>query len=466
MRRLVDTSSWNAGGRLVARLIRPYRLWQLPAADEDFSIAFAHAGRNRNQRAETMTLRPQSSAISLRTLVVWSTLLALFSEAARYKVGVDIKAFYFVMLFNSVVLLSMGQFVVNKPLVLFYTYLALSGLVGIAQGTNTFRAFSEQFIGITLTSLYFYNFFRFEHFDFRSLFVRYTRVAYWICWIGILMLPFQYAFHFEYLRAHSVMTEPAQLMMIVMPAIYYFFEATLFHSKHRLESAISLISIFLADSSVGYVGLLLILIFLVAKSRHKLLLVTVPLILVLGVSGLRLLSQNFRLRFDDTIKAATELNVANVNLSTYALASNAFVALHVLQEHPMLGNGLGSHEQSHDKYLPEIVGLTSFSAENQIMNKKEAASMFLRTASDLGVVGLLLTLFFLWKFHLSGNSVAGTLNIAILIYLLLKLFRAGHYFPPEFFFFVFAYIFSYQYEHVRQRKLASPIGLQPSFPAA
>jgi hypothetical protein len=403
-------------------------------------------------------------AMSLRSLVVWSTLLALFSEAARYKAGVDIKAFYFVMVFNSVVLLSLGRFVVNKPLVLFYTYLMFSGLVSIAAGTNTLRAFSEQFVGITFTSLYFYNFFRFENFDFRSLFVLYTRLAYWICWIGIVMLPFQYAFHDPYLRAHSVMTEPAQLMMIVMPAIYYFFEATAFRGKHRIESAIGLISVFLADSSVGYVGLLLILIGLIAKSRHKLLLITVPLVLALGIGGLRLASQNFRLRFDDTVKAATELNVADVNLSTYALASNAFVALQVLQEHPLLGNGLGSHEQSHERYLPDIAGLTSVSAENQIMNKKEAASMFLRAASDLGVVGLCLIGVFLWRFRLSAADEAGTINTAVLIYLILKLIRAGHYFPPEFFFFVFAYIFSYLHERVHQRRIVVPARLKPLRP--
>ncbi len=332
-------------------------------------------------------------------------------------------------------------------------YLAFSGLVSIAAGTNTIRAFSEQFVGITFTSLYFYNFFRFEDFDFRRLFLLYTRLAYYVCWIGILMLPFQRAFLLtQYLRAHSVLTEPAQFMMIVMPAIYYFLEATVFHGKHRIESIIGLLSIILADSAVGYMGLLLVLIFLVAKSRHKLLLVTVPLILVLGVSGLRLLSQNFRLRFDDTVKAVTELTVANVNTSTYASISNAFVAAQVLQESPILGNGLGSHERSHDRYLPDIPGLSGFSAENQMLNKKEAASMFLRVASDLGIVGLCLVGIFLWKFRLSAADEAGTINTAVLIYLILKLIRAGHYFPPEFFFFVFAYVFSYLHEQARQRE--------------
>lgn len=412
--------------------------------------------------------RVQSAyAMSLRSLVVWSTLLALFSEAARYKAGVDIKAFYFVMLFNTVVLVSLGQFVINKPLVLFYTYLAFSGLVSIASGTNTFRAFSEQFVGITFTSLYFYNFFRFEHFDFRRLFLRYTRIAYYVCWIGILMVPFQRALLVsQYGRAHSVLTEPAQFMMIVMPAIYYFFEATLFHGKYRVESIICLLSIILADSAVGYMGLLLILIYLIAKSRHKLLLVTLPLIVIFGVSGLRLLSQNFRLRFDDTLKAVTELTVATSNTSTYALMSNAFVAAQVLQESPILGNGLGSHEQSHEKYLFDVPGLSGISAQNQILNKKEASSMFFRSASDLGIAGLCLIAIFLWRFRLSTADESGTINTAVLIYLILKLVRAGHYFPPEFFFFVFAYTFSYLQQRHQQRQLASAPSWRPSYPEA
>ncbi len=405
-------------------------------------------------------------AMSLRTLIVGSTMIALFSEAARYKAGVDIKAFYFVMLFNTLVLLSLGQFVLNKPLVLFYTYLAFSGLVSIAAGTNTLRAFSEQFVGITFTSLYFYNFLRFENFDFRSLFVLYTRIAYGVCWFGIVALPFQYAFHLNDLRAHSVLTEPAQFVMIVMPAIYYFFEKALFHGKHRLESIIGLLSIVLADSSVGYLGLLLVVICLIFESRHKLLLVTIPLVLILGISGLRMLSNNFRLRLDDTVTAVTKANLANANLSTFALLSNGMVAVQVLQEHPILGNGLGSHEQSREEYFPEIPGLSSVSEDYQVMNKKEAASLFLRSASDLGFLGLCLIAIFLWKFRLSTPDESGAINTAVLIYLILKLLRAGHYFPPEFFFFVFIYVFTYLHQQTHQRNALSPVRPGHSYPTA
>jgi hypothetical protein len=407
----------------------------------------------------------QGYAMSLRTLVVWSTLFALFSEAASFKAGVDIKAFYFVMLFNSVVFLSLGQFVINKPLILFYTYLAFSGLISIATGTNILQAFSEQLIGITFASLYFYNFFRFENFDFRRLFLRYARLAYYVCWIGILLLPFQLRLHLSReFRAQSVLTEPAQFMMIVMPAIYYFLEATVFHGNHRFESIIGLLSIVVADSAVGYMGLMLILICLIVRSRHKLLLLAVPLILILAISGLRVLSQNFRLRFDDTVNAVSELTVAHANTSTFALISNAFVAVQVLQESPILGNGLGSHEMSREKYLPDIPGLSGVSEENQALNKKEAASMFLRSASDLGFLGVCLIAIFLWKFRLSTPDESGTMNTAVLIYLILKLIRAGHYFPPEFFFFVFIYIFSYLHARARHQKPASGLVWQPSYP--
>jgi hypothetical protein len=268
-------------------------------------------------------------------------------------------------------------------------------------------------------------------------------LAYWVCWIGIVMLPFQHALHLtNFLRAQSMLTEPAQFMMIVMPAIYYFLEATIFHGKHRVESIIGLLSIVLADSAVGYIGLLLILVFLVAKSRHKLLLVTIPLIVVLGVSGLRLLSENFRLRLDDTVVAVTELTVANVNISTYALISNAFVSVQVLEESPILGNGLGSHERSRERYLPDIPGLSTVNDWVQALNKKEGASLFLRIVSDLGLIGVCLTAIFLWKFRLSTSDELGTINTAVLVYLILKLIRAGHYFPPEFFFFVFVYVFT------------------------
>jgi hypothetical protein len=73
------------------------------------------------------------------------------------------------------------------------------------------------------------------------------------------------------------------------------------------------------------------------------------------------------------------------------------------------------------------------------INSQDAASLFLRFLSDLGVFGL----FFMLLFILITIKLFNLNNLyieqGIAIYIILKLIRDGHYFPPEFYFFIFIF---------------------------
>ena len=76
--------------------------------------------------------------------------------------------------------------------------------------------------------------------------------------------------------------------------------------------------------------------------------------------------------------------------------------------------------------------------------------MFLRIASELGLFGILLTLFFLrtqyFKVQLYDHEglVLKLISAAFLVTLLLQLFRQGNFILNGFPFFVYGYFFAYQ----------------------
>jgi len=157
-------------------------------------------------------------------------------------------------------------------------------------------------------------------------------------------------------------------------------------------------------------------------------------------------SADFRIRFDDTVRAAVEGTVQNANLSTFALISNAFVTSQVISEHPIAGNGLGSHLLSHNVYIGDVPGVAAFEkmdfrgqATMEQLNAADANSLLLRLLSETGLAGLLAVGLFIAHYRAPRGGERAAINSAILVYFFAKLLRAGHYFPPEEFFFVFAY---------------------------
>jgi hypothetical protein len=137
--------------------------------------------------------------------------------------------------------------------------------------------------------------------------------------------------------------------------------------------------------------------------------------------------------------------MTGANFSSYSLISNAIVTGHVLQESPLIGNGLGSHLISHDRFIYDIRGLDFFIDMKFVnANAPEGASLTLRVLSEFGILGYLGILAFLIHFHVGGRGRRAAISNALLTCFFLKLIRNGNYYPPEQFFFIFIYILNYR----------------------
>src|ERR1035441_164197 len=178
-------------------------------------------------------------------------------------------------------------------------------------------------------------------------------------------------------------------------------------------------------------------------------------------------SSFFRMRVDDTLLAATTLDFEEIgsNLSTYSLISNALITQQVLKESPLIGNGLGSHAISHARFLSNLRGIQFFvDMHLENANALEAGSFTLRVLSEFGILGYLGVLAFLVHFHVGGKGHRAAISNAILVCFFLKLIRAGQYYPPEQFFFIFIYIFNHR-QFIRESRTGAPV-TKSRFPLA
>lgn len=400
------------------------------------------------QNAATLLEAP----CSLRKYLYYSTLVGVFSGAALLRIGIgfDLQLFYLLMIGNLILMLLLEQFSIPKRLILLALYLLASGLIGIRNGSDTVILFAKQFLGIVISAFYFYNFFQLQDNRFERIFHHYAIGAYWASVAGFFIMPIQWAVGYRTHMLQSIFLEPSQYTMVCIPALYYFAYHWLISREYGRQLTVMLVAFAFSGSALGVLGTALGLFLLL--SRYRFWKLAAPLLIAGFIGTVFLASPQFRLRIVDTVVAIQKSDVEDTNLSTFALVSNLFVTQRVFEDSPILGHGLGSHPISHARYLEEIPGVQSFiDMDVEQLNATDASSLFLRSLSELGLVGLIGILVFIWYFHVPGHGPPSQISNAILIYFFLKLLRSGGYFGVEQFFFIFVYILNFRQFQLRQK---------------
>lgn len=376
--------------------------------------------------------------ISASKYILFSSVIAIFSEAIYFKFLIDWKLFYLIIIVNFYLLNRLKKITLDKNFFYLFLFLFFHGVcVSLLYGIPIKSLFS-QLIGISVLATYYYNFV--NHYSKTELVKTYTDISFVVALIGYPLLLF--GFTNDGIRFQSIFTEPAHYAIVVLPACYYYFK-----EKKYSRFLVLFGSLILSQSSIGYIGcLLMICLPLINRKRILLFLSLLPFLVLVSILVYQK-NPRVNLRVTQTYESLKALKTGKfkyeTNVSTYALLSNMFVAKENFLDHP-LGTGLGSHhhmytEKYYNKIRPPSYLIT---LEHDKINSQDAASLFLRLLSDLGIFGLLLILFFIFiTIKLFGLN---NLNIeqGIAIYILLKLIRDGHYFPPEFYFFMFIFYLS------------------------
>jgi hypothetical protein len=378
--------------------------------------------------------------------LIYSSIIALFTEAFTFHLIIDWKLFYIILLINLGLLLVKKCLFANKNMLVVYCFLLIHGFIMYLILGNPIGSLFAQLLGVILSSFYYYNFIRL--YKTKDLFQMYVSIAFYI---AFLALPMYYLGINSFIpgRLNGILLEPAHYATIMLPAIYVALK-----KKMYFKFFIILITVLLSKSSVGYIGLVLIMLLPLLKVKYFLKYSIVAFV-VLGGGAYYLYTQ-WNIPVDENngnvlvrrIKQTQESLKAvktgefkeHINLSSYALISNVFVSKSIFLHYP-LGAGLGSYKHEYDKVYPELSPPKYLIKQNlSKINKQDANSLFLRIWADLGIFALLIILYFIYRSYKLFKKDYKTEGQSTFFYLVIKLFREGHYFPPEFYFFVLIFL--------------------------
>lgn len=368
----------------------------------------------------------------------------------RFNLGFDLKFFYLIVFINLIIFIFFNKIVYSKGLLVFHSIILLTGLYSCVFGYNGFGYFIVQFLFLLLIPIYYFSFFSFFRDKYEQILFLYCKFCLILAVIGFVKLPYDLS---QGQSLHSFMLEPAHYCTVVFAAFFITLKDQRFP---RYYYKIILLSILLTGSSLGFIGLGLSIILYAKKISIIKIIYSTLLVLVFG-TAMYFSFAPFRLRFDDTINSSTSGDLSKANLSTYALLSNFYVSSKSFTSNPLIGNGVGSHLNSRALYLKDVEGIEVFEEMGMDhLNAQDAGSLFSRLMSELGLVGIIGVFYFIRKFYVSNSgeklSFNSVVSRGILLYFFAKLFREGHYFSPEMYFFVFLYVFN-KYDWIKSKNL-------------
>ena len=258
------------------------------------------------------------------------------------------------------------------------------------------------------------------------------------------------------IRIASTLGEPTYFANTIAPAGFFavcrlFFNDTALAQKlencglwlSRKSALLILTALVFTYSSMAFAGFVITAILLLLIKRQIRALIAIPIVTI----GLMQLARTVP-EINDRIEGlahASQMANQSVHGSSAILYNHSIITWENFKRNPLVGSGLGSHVVASKKY--SVLRGTSFDAISE-MNAADASSMFLRIASELGLFGILLTLFFLIRnYFVAENSnldsmVFKLISAACLITIILQLLRQGNFILNGFPFFVYGYFFA------------------------
>jgi hypothetical protein len=382
----------------------------------------------------------------LNKYIIFSSVFALFTEDFYFHYGIDLKLYYLILISNFFLFAYYNKVTIHKNLFIMIGFLAIHGLISYVWLQHPIKSLIAQLLGISISSIYYYNFIK--NYGVEKVFKVYLDFALLIALLAIPMFYLQINSFSEF-RLNGILTEPAHYAAIMLPATYVFLR-----DKKYLRLGIIFVTIFLSKSSIGYIGLGLILILPLLKTKYFVKYAWIVFIII-GSSSYYLSTQwnkpidenksNVLVRrLKQTTKSLSAIYTGkfekHTNLSTYAFLSNSFITQKIVLDKPF-GTGLGSYQYEYDRYYslikppPYLVEL-----KQSKINKTDANSLFLRMLADLGIFAVLIFIYVGYRSYKLFSSEKKIIQQSTFFYLIVKLIREGHYFSPEFYFFLLIFL--------------------------
>jgi O-antigen ligase len=388
--------------------------------------------------------------------LVWSTAITALMFVpihGSFQLG------YAIIIVNTVILLALDRLTIHRNHMLAILILAGFSLVGASSAGTPLNAPISQLVGISLLSVYFFSALTILGPSLIRWMEIYMRAAFAMALIGLVKWAIGHVLHTGDPRLTAIYSEPSYFVYVTLPAVSYCANSFIYERRYGRETIIFLLSYALADSTLGFFGLLLIAALIFAPRLKGWHLLAGALAACSVIAVIYVASGNVRTRADEFVTAVAKEDLSGAGNTTFAFLSNVYITSQSFLAHPFTGVGLGGYANAYDTYIGNVLGTDSLANRTQDLinsnlelNRDDAASMFLRVTAELGLPGLAVLLGFLIICARVRGQAYTTMRNAILPYLIVRMTRMGHYFTVELYFFAGIYLLNYlNYRNERWR---------------
>jgi hypothetical protein len=415
------------------------------------------AGLGTWLRERLSTLQPYHDRITaiadyqipLHGYLVCSSVFSIFLMQRVAHAGADIFLGYPIILLNTLILLVQDRLIIHRNHAAAIFVVTLVSFIASANSDTPGFSIIAQVMGILLFSTYFFSLLTNLGMSVPRWMQLYTHCALAIVVFGFiayvgrkLLIPPSKA---EEFRLRSIFAEPSLFVYLTLPAFGVYANAFLRHRLYKLELVLFFLAYVLADSSLGFLGMLFVAFFALLPRLSFWKMMGFCFAALGALVGLFFASANFRLRVVDTAVSIARANLgAQANSSTFAFLSNAYVTIQTFISHPLIGVGIGGYQYAYMKYAP-FIGADVTDPTLLGLNMFDANSMFMRAAAEFGVFGLVVLIGFLVICSRVRGDQHVDIRNALLPYLIIRMGRLGAWFTLELFFFVGLFVLNYMH---------------------
>ncbi len=365
-------------------------------------------------------------SLSVPIWVAWLFVFTVFSREIGYAsiagIDFDLISYTFFILYFLIQLRSLyiNQYVVGILFLIF-----VSSLISKIYLEFQLQPLFKQFIPISL--LYICSYDIFYRISYKKLFQLYFRISYLTAIFGLIQFWVKFFFGIKLLTDYSqifvdsIAPEPSHYAIIILPAVTY---SIFYFRQYKLQAFILILALLLTTSSTAYLVLLVVLLLIYRRIQY---LLFIGPILFLIFNNFLFSYDKFYIRYLGFASYFENRNFNRIYAATsVSFLSNAEVALASIKQSPLLGSGLGGHEEMYAKHYASSAFRFSYIYG---INAASAHSLLIRIISELGIVGFVCYIWGLIKSLLLGaDDYHRVISIACLSHFLGKALKLGGYF--------------------------------------
>lgn len=341
-----------------------------------------------------------------------------------------------------------------KFLAFMFCVTAISVVMNIRLGLQI-SPFLKQIIPLYLILFSTYDILTKRRFQLKRIFELYVKISFYTAIFGIFQMVVYYGTGIKLImnnvgKLDSISYEPSHYAAVIMPAaIYSFFN----YKSFKKETITLFIALALTLTMTSYVVLLGVLMLTYLNFYNFLI---VLLIGYLTYTFLPLVHEDFALRitnFEALLKGNIDKTASDYGDAgtIVSMASNFDVARQTLEKSPAFGSGIGGHESMYTRiFKGSPFEKTWFYG----LNQRSAHSLSIRILSEMGYIGFLSFIFFLWRTSFlkirkgfSSSHFYRITSIACLSHFFCKTLKLGGYIDygtPFFFIFLIVNLICYK----------------------